>query len=340
MQRRTLKLLTTQGEREIYDVLLDIVADELLEWDGHLGDASTLYGEASARSFAVARLCLAFDSVAKRAKCALRLKINREFPEEGLRLSTEGLASGITCEEFVERWSTPLQHLEDGPVNAAALDWLQDTTFRDERLNWQFKLPGRPVRILTTGQQQRLPGLIETQALPRSQSFYLLYYNEVSGTLVPWLQEDCRSVREFGNVEGLPAGWKIVAVKEAVRDSIKQQFPFLSFSNGRRISFSGGLRASAGNTFFNFAPPVITLDGTDGTERVSCNGQPLAPMASDPIRYQLPRNLPTATRILIEVNAGDSIVRRFVLPSRGFHLETARPDSDVQPMGCPFRGYT
>jgi hypothetical protein len=174
LQRRTLKLLSTRGEREIYDVLLDIVADELFEWDGQLGDAGASFGEAYIRSFSVTRLCLAFDSVAKRAKCSLRLKINREFPEEGLLLNTEAVTSGITCEEFVERWSTPLKHLEDGPMDAAALDWLQDTTFRDERLKWQFKLPGRPVRILTTGQQEGLPGIIETQALPRAQSFYLI----------------------------------------------------------------------------------------------------------------------------------------------------------------------
>lgn len=225
-------------------------------------------------------------------------------------LSAPGMASGIECEEFVERWSTPLRHVEDGPVNAAALDWLQGTVFKDDRLGWHFKLPGRQVRILTNGAAEGLPGLVEIQALPRSEPFYLLYNARASEKLLPWLQEDCRELQEFSNVRGLPAGWQMAFVREAVRDSARRHFPFLSFSSGRRIRFSGGLRTSAGNNFFAFARPAVILDGKDGSEQVLCSGALLMPTADSGGRYDLPRNLPSETKILIEVRSGDHLVRR------------------------------
>jgi hypothetical protein len=95
------------------------------------------------------------------------------------------------------------------------------------------------------------------------------------------------------------------------------------------------LRLSAGNTFFNFASPVITLDGTDGTERLFCNEQPLAPMASGPLRYQLPRNLPTATRILVEIKAGDSIVRRSLYLAGDFTWKLSTPIRMFNRWGVP-----
>jgi hypothetical protein len=336
LQRRTLNLLSTQGEREIYDVLLDIVAAELLEWDGHV-EADALTGGGGVRSFAIVRLCLAFDSIANRAKCSLRLKINREFPEEGLLLTMPGMTTRIACEECVERWSTPLRHIEDGPLDAATVDWLQGTVFRDERLNWQFKLPGQPVRILTNGTPERLPGLVEIQALPRSEPFYLLYNDRVNKVLSPWLRNDCRGVRQFENVQGLPAGWQMVSIREAVRDSIRQQVPSLSFSGGRRIRFSGGLRISAGNTFFGFASPAVVVDGKDGTEQVFCNEQLLTPSTGDSESYELPMNLENDTRILITVKSGDFRIQRSLYLAGDFTWKLPVPARMFDRWGVPLQ---
>ena len=325
LRRKTLKLLNTQNEPEIYDVLLGIVADELLDWDGHV-EEELAHRAGHIRSFAVARLCLALDSVANRSKCTLRLKINREFPELGLVLTDPRMGPRITCEEFVKKWSTPLHQVENGTLDAATIDWLQGIVFRDERLDWQVRLPRGPVRILTKGSADGLPGLVEVQVLPRSTAFYLLYAEQQNDVLSPWLRDDCRGVRRFGTVQGLPAGWQIVHINEAIRDSIRDQIPILSFSNVRRIRFSGGLRSSAGNTFFAFSPPAaMVLDGKDGTEQVFCNGELLSQIAGDEATYQLPTNLPVGARILVEVKSGSFVMRRSFYLSGDFPWKLSEP---------------
>src|SRR5206468_118525 len=123
-------------------------------------------------------------------------------------------------------------------------------------------------------------------ALPRAESFYLLYSAGASEKLYAWLQEDCQDVREFSNVLGLPTGWKMIFVREALRDSARKHYPFLSFSSGRRIRFSSGMRITVGNNYFAFAPPSVMLDGKDGTEEIHCNGQPLTPATNGGDRYE------------------------------------------------------
>jgi hypothetical protein len=322
-RRRTLQILNEQSERDIFEALLEIIADELSEWDGHVEDEAFQSG-GEVRSFAVVRLCLAFDSVACHAKCVLRLKINRDFPEMGLLLSTPASDALISCEEFVDRWSTPLAAVEGRPLDAATIDWREGTAFRDDRLDWQFKLPGGPVRILVKGEAEGLPGLVETQSLPRLQPFYLLYDNSESGELSSWLRDDCQGVRQFGGVEGLPRGWHLAYVNEAVRDSVRQQIPLLSFPNVRRIRFSGGLRSSAGSTFFGFAPPAAAIvDGKDGTEQAFCNGHALSQVSGD--TYSLPDILPTDERVLVEVRSGESLVRRSFYLSGDFPWDLPEP---------------
>jgi hypothetical protein len=117
----------------------------------------------------------------------------------------------------------------------------------------------------------------------------------------------------------------MASVHEAVRDSIRQQIPSLSFLSAKRIRFSGGLRTSAGNTFFVFAPPTIIVDGKDGSELVFCNGQPLPPITADSESYELPRNLATDIRIVIELKSGDSLIRRALYLAGDFTWQVSVP---------------
>ena len=310
LRNRTLKLLNTPADSEMCSVLLDTVADELFDWDGHVDETESGAAKTT-RHFALARLCLVLDTVANQARISVRVRINQEFPEGKLLLKVPGETQAkFECEESVHKWSTPLQRVDDVPLDGKELDWLDGVLFKEERLGWHFKLQGRQVRILAKGIGEGLPGLVEIQALPRSESFYLLYSPNASEKLLPWLEGECRDVRSLSGLSGLPDGWQMTSVGEACSDSIRKQFPFLSFSNRIRVRFSGGVRSSAGNNFFVFAPPAIVLDGKKGNEEVICNGERIMPVAEIGDRYELPPNLPTEKKILIQVKTGDRTIRR------------------------------
>lgn len=334
LRPRTLNLLSTHADEESYTVLLETVAEELMEWDGHVDEATPMPATTTVRSFAVARLCMTVDSIAGTALCTLRLKINRAFPEDQLALSTGAVPSPLYCEEYLEGWSSPVC-LETGPVDATRFDWLQGAVLRDDRLGWHFKLPGRPVRVFINGSSEQLPGLIEIQALPRSEPFYLVYHSQASTNLRAWLEQDCRDVRHYANMRGLPTGWAMVSVQETFRDSIRRYFPFLSFTTGVRMRFIGGLWSSAGNNFFSFAPPDLLLEGGDGGEQVTCNGETLRPTPTNPGQYQLPGDLPVDTKISIEIRRGEHVIRRSAYLTSDFSWKFSNPLRQFNRWGLP-----
>ncbi|MGH2626400.1 MAG: hypothetical protein ACRDHY_07100, partial [Anaerolineales bacterium] len=74
-----------EGSSETFKrALLDVVADDFLEWDGQIPVAGG--GSQEHEVQAGLRLCLAIDRVAGTARASLRCHSKREFPEQGLRL--------------------------------------------------------------------------------------------------------------------------------------------------------------------------------------------------------------------------------------------------------------
>jgi hypothetical protein len=319
LRSRTLKLLNTKDDDESYGALLAAVAEELLGWDGEVPNDSSTPLAQGVRSFAIVRLAVHLDSVAQTASCALRLKINREFPDHPLTLSSSSALPPLVCDDSFNGWSTELRTIgNDLPADASCLDWREGLIFTEESLRWRLKFAGRPIRLLVKAEFYQLPGLVEASALPRSSPFYLLYHRSVSETVMSWLQRDCQGVRQYSSIAGLATGWAMAMADLAKNDSISRDYPFLSFPNGLRVLFAGGLRSAAGNNFFAFAPPRIVIDGGDGSENVKCNGMDLSPTPTASFTYELPKSLPVDTRISVEVLAGERVVRRSLYLSSEF----------------------
>ena len=76
-----------------------------------------------------------------------------------------------------------------------------------------------------------------------------------------------------------------------------------------RVRFVDGIRASAGNSFFAFAPPKVVLEDAEGDEEVRC-GSAVLTTSSGNATFVLPSSLPTESRISIEViRNGRSLAR-------------------------------
>ena len=336
LRPRTIRQLESQHDADLYRAILDVVADELAEWDGEILGIGQ--GGRSARlATAGLRIGIDVDMVAREATASVRCRLKREFPEDGLHLEIPGIPGQFLAGEYMDGWSLPLSTWETGEVfDASRLDWSRGIALRTGQTGLQLRLPGRPVRVFIEGTSEGIAGLIEVHALPRGQSFYLAYSEVYWPRLEEWATVECRGFEDLDGLEGLPTGWKLASISEAAsNETVRHDFPFLSFPASSRLRLVGGIRSSRGNNFFSFAPPDVALEGGPRDAGLYCSGVPMSDRSAGGA-FVLPEGLPSESRITIEARNGTETVASqslfltgdFSLPS----LERAGIlDPDVSP---------
>ena len=336
LRPRTISLLESQYDADHYRAILDAVADELAEWDGEIQGAGQ-GGRPTRLASAGLRIGVDLDLVARTATASVRCRLKREFPEDGLYLEIPGIPGPFLAGEYMEGWSLPVSTWETGEVfDASRLDWNRGVALRTGHAGLQLRLPGRPVRVFVEGTSEGIPGLIEVHALPRGQSFYLAYRELYRSRLEKWATVECRGFQELDVLNGLPAGWKLANISEATgNESVRYDFPFLSFPPSSRLRLVGGIRSSRGPNFFSFAPPDVALEGGTPDAGLYCNGVPMNARSAGGA-FVLPKGLPSESRITIEAKTGTAIVARHSLFLTGdFSLPSPEPvgilDSAVSP---------
>ena len=312
LRPRTTKLLTGTGEREALATLLELVADELSEWDGQAPTESGRSGtHGDQQVHAGLRLSIRLERPAARARVMLRCTLNRrEYPEGGLVLSLG--CDEVTCDEEVPGWSTALTNEASGrPHDAALIDWMAGITAIEKRLGWKFRLASRRVRVLVDGTLLGLPGLIEVHLLPRDRDFYLAFHDEEWRYLETWTQTGCENFKLIPVKEGLPSGWRLASASRAssVSAAVASRYPALSLPERIDMRLAGGIRSGPGASFFAFAPPYVIIERGIAALELRCNDRFLQ-VASDGVSYFLPDDLPVETRIVLEAVAGNDVVRR------------------------------
>src|SRR5205085_76861 len=129
--------------------------------------------------------------------------------------------------------------------------------------------------------------------------------------LEPWINADCDGWRKTDFASGIPTGWIFGSVENARTDTaLRAVDAGLGFADRRSLRFVGGVRAGAGNSFFDFAPPQLQLRGAADEDTVTCNGIVLAKDSDGSQMYELPSRLPSDSRITIEVQCGGEAVLR------------------------------
>jgi hypothetical protein len=288
--------------------ILDIVSEEFLSWDGELPEPNDQGGLRGVNTGL--RLSLLVDRVARTARPTVRCRSEAEFPDPGLLL--QGASAGpLYCEEYVPGWSHPLVLASTGVGFVPAdREWIDGLVLRDAAAQWTARLRPSPLRIFVDGRPQQLPGLVEVLDLPRGTPFFLAFHDLVETLLEHWAESGCRGWEAI-EVAGLPPGWHLASVQEAITDTGPRAVDDrLGFPDRRTLRFVKGIPAAAGSTFFSFAPPIVRLDGALPGDAVTCNGTLLHESEGEPGSYSLPQDLPVDTRIGLEVRHGEDVIRR------------------------------
>ena len=314
LRPRTFGLLaaTTRSEEEQREILIEVILEELRDWDGN-DDAIAPVGLTS-RSYGRLNLCCQLDAIAGVANVIFRCRISQEFPGDGFFLRSGGNSDPLYCEEFVLGWSTPISPEPGGvSIDAAAFDWSQGVHMEDTTQGWSFNLSPSPIRILVKGTAYGLPGLVEIQRLPRASPFYLMVQKEHRRLIEQWGDSGCRGFTEIRITEGLPESWTIFYADAAHSDElVRRDFPILALPSTVRLAFEGGIRAARGNRFFKFAPPQVVLEGASWNVEVYCNDTRLNGCNEQGF-YEIPEEALTTKEVYIEARLNGERVRRLSL---------------------------
>ncbi|NJL89204.1 MAG: hypothetical protein HC916_04915, partial [Coleofasciculaceae cyanobacterium SM2_1_6] len=299
---RTLQLLkeTNSNTNDVRQALLEIIIDELRDWDGYIEDSSSEIG----RVYGSLSLCCHIDRVAGCVNFTLRCRTKREFPEDALSLKLENNQS-FSCEEYSDGWSSPITTVNDQRLDASSLDWAQGVQMRSPDSKWCFRLPASLIRIFIDGNSEGLSGLVEVRQLPVQRQFYLAAHEDCLELLTEWGKSSCQGFEKLVIAHGLPNRWHFFRGRLACSDEpIKYTYPVMSFPNILRLELVGGIRVSRGNKFFKFAPPKLVLQGNNGSIQILCNDIPLD--CDDNGIYELPLD---SLELLIKAKRGEDTVR-------------------------------
>ncbi|MXZ90336.1 MAG: hypothetical protein F4W95_13485 [Chloroflexi bacterium] len=183
LRRRTIRLVEDRPYPDLYNALLDAVAEELATWDGTVPEQIPHHGQQQhPASLAGLRICIDLDRVASTVNASLRCKLSREFPDDGLFIGSD-----LEAGDAGNGWSLPFKNRSTGEVlDASQIDWNNGTTMNDDALGLQLTLPRRDIRIFTNGIWEGVNGFVETHMVPQEQPFYLAYSDAVWPRLERW----------------------------------------------------------------------------------------------------------------------------------------------------------
>ncbi|GAG54463.1 unnamed protein product, partial [marine sediment metagenome] len=210
LENRTFKLLdSTQNEDIVLrKALIEVVLDELEEWDGTVVEISTEEGQPRLQVNTGLRLCIRLDLIAGQVSVYVRFKTSRIFPEDGLNFSRRDEERVWFCREAYQGWSTPLADIStdsNEKLDGSSLDWDRGNLFIDSENHWRAKLRGTEVRLFRLGGIDGLPDWVETQKLERGREFLIAFSQRLEDRIREWGEECCNYFKQE-RVSGLPIG--------------------------------------------------------------------------------------------------------------------------------------
>jgi len=301
LEKRTLKLLKgTQGDSsEMVNALIDLVLNKLVEWDGRV-DLHTTSGSDHTTSQVGLRIYLKLNRASGTIASTLRLKTNRPFPDNGLEFEYDGQI--FSCRETVPNWSTKLTNTNtrpQRPLDAATVNWSTGARFEDKENKWRAHLKGADVRLFLLGNIEGLPGgWVESQRLERNCEFVVACRDSRVADVHRWGTDCCEKFEER-SLQGLPHGWSIFEGRSAHESC--EGVDVLTISSLLRIRLQGGIKIGRGNRYLKFGPPLIVMEGGDGSERVTLNGDELKREDVSTASWHIPADAPVDCPLTIEV---------------------------------------
>lgn len=320
LDKKTLKLL---GENsELSNELVNYVLSELRDWDGVVEEV-TSSGEGPLFQTAYARICLneelgTFDSF-------LRFKINvggGYFPEGEIRFklinshAIEGKQSDsvYSCREARQLgWSTPLYEISTmRNVRAEDFDWSEKYIFRDDEKLIQCIIRPTDVKVFFRGITERLPNSwVEVQHLDHECEFLVVCDMRSRFEIKSWGEECCEAFDEVRPSIGMAIGWSIFRGKNPRETNNRYPALTLPPKKGIEIKFTGGIRLyQAGNYYLDFAPPIISLVGIQGSGSVFLNGIKLEPEGRTVLNWRIPKCAEIGRPLTLEAEVDGEMLRQ------------------------------
>jgi hypothetical protein len=308
LEKRTLRLLGPPQDDtvEMANALSAFVLDELAGWDSSVPDSEPRDGRVSIppRQFSIRtglRICIEeLDRVSGRITATLQLKTNRSFPDIGFTFEYNGHI--VSCKETIpQNWSTKLMNISvqpQQPFDAATIDWSTGATFEDKKNKWRASLKGAPVRLFLPGGREGLSGWIESQHLERNCRFIVACHTSKEDVVRQWGHCCCEQFEQI-SAQGLPYEWSLFEGSSA-RESC-ETIDLLTLPTQFRLLLQGGIKTGKGNTYLQFGPPLIVLEGADGSELVTLNGRELKREDTSLPYWRLPPSAPVGSPLIIEV---------------------------------------
>lgn len=331
LEKRTFKLLdSTQGDDVVLrKALVEVVLDELEEWDGTVEEIVAEERQPRLQVQTGLRLCIKLDLLVGHANVYVRFKTNRMFPEDGLNFKGSDGGHVWFCREAHQGWSKPLADISNGSaekLDGSRLDWNGGVLFVDSDNHWRARLKGADVRLFRLGEMDGLPDWIEVQKLEREKEFLIAFSQEHEDRIKKWGEERCEHFKQE-RVSGLPLGWSLIRIKNVTASC--PGVDILLMSTSARLILIGGVKLGRGNVYFKFAPPKVAIENSSGSETVTINGLQLRqPDVRLPI-WVLPSDVPIGEPLRIEVNLAEHRLSK-IIRLKEFDL----PDSFD---GTPFR---
>jgi hypothetical protein len=309
--RNLLQQSDAQG-RELQSALAGFVLDELQAWDGKTEERDSMLQTVRSMATAVVlRLCLKIIPLAKRADITVRFKAISHFPDDPLYLVTASGPKWIGMESQ-DGWSRPL-HQSKGTrktlLDGSTLNWECGQTFRDTEFGWRVTLPPASVRLFLPGRRVGLDEeFVESAHLVPNCAFRIACRSEERAAIEAWGGSACEDFQTL-TVMGLPPEWTLFSGKNARMSQTETDI--LRLSTRRRLCLIGGIKAENRHSFFHFNRPAITLDGGNGTEKISCVESPLTTDADGLWRFSdaAPMNTP------LHITCGEESLTLTLLPT-------------------------
>lgn len=304
LHKRTLRLLGDKNKdmEHLRNALIELVIEDLKQWDGNIPETNNPEAK---RIRGTAKLCLIYDSFSQTATVTIRLKVNCPFPDEEMQIKEYDGPGVWTSTEAKGNWSKEFRSLAGNSLlDAATLDWNRDKVFLEENTGWRIKLPLSNVRVFSLGKNEGFSQWLETNKIESGIEYYIACHIDVYSSVLNWGRTSSKGFKEV-HATGLPLNWCLFKVTSVIESH--PDIELLQLSNMCTFGLKGGIKAAQGNTYFNFAPPEIEVEGSEHAPKI--NGKELE--KKDGLKWIIPNNIPVETKIRIELEASGKQMHRY-----------------------------
>lgn len=328
-ERRTREILAGEGDKKILQTaLVALVLQELEQWDGKFTEPQTpkefqeeiAAGRGAERhepseQKVFLKICLEINEFNKAAVGYLRFKtgVNASFPEDP-QFTRSGDDRVWSCEEARQGWSTKIKDVDAEPpmpLDALKVDWKSGIELKDENKRIKAILKGDTVRLFVEGEDDGLPGYVESNSLQSRIRFYVACSSEYSEKIKNWGKATCGRFDKV-EIKNMPEDWILFSGENATSSCDGIDKLTIAEDAGIAIKFRGGIRVDRGSfTYLKLSRPEIVVENSSGNCRVKVSGAE-ATMAEDGQSWSIPDTVPSGQPIEIEAVDGESRDRKTV----------------------------